>query len=465
VPGPHFVPYTIFPSGGMRVLSASIHFTSSSILAYCVARRIGMIRMSSMNDLKTLSWPRINVVLILVISWLFVFGTGILIHGVGMSYSHNACSSGLFLCIWLYALSKVFIYTFLTEKVRVVWEVVAQPRLSSPVYLVCLAVMLPVRYSPVVRLCYAQLINSKIKFGVMPILMTIGRIAFLKPDMTCVIGLEPFSSISLLAYDLFINVFLNVMFLWPLLRSRITSRQLVKVARRNMVAAVVALATSVTNLALLTVLRHELGWVCLGSCAVDVTLNAIVIFWLTMPRTESSTNEPSYLPGQSQQTSYLGTEAESSIRKTASIKAPIVFSPPTAHKHRASLRDTTINRPADVPAAIHPVTIAEVTELRYTAALPDFPVSPTVPSTSVGNMSMLASSPGDNFSSKRRSTGLRSLGEFFWMPKPKPEKDMEVHISVVTQEDMELGDLESIQAKNDDGSSLDQAKIKSEWYK
>ncbi|CCO34331.1 hypothetical protein BN14_08428 [Rhizoctonia solani AG-1 IB] len=260
------------------------------------------------------------------------------------------------------------------------------------------------------------------------------------------------------------------MFLWPLFRSRTISAGLVKLARRNLVAALVALATSATNLALLLVLGHELGWVCLGSCAIDVTLNAVVIFWLTMPTTDSSTSNPSHRAGQLYpQTSYAGPDAEGSIHKVASIKSPIIFTPPLSHtalKPRTSLRGMNVPKPVDVPPPIHPATIAEATELQYTAALPDFPVSPTVPSTSVGNMSVLASSPGgDNLSCGRRSTGLRSLGEFFGVSKLRPEKEMEVHISVITQDDVEMGELESIQAKNDDGDSLDQTKVKSEWFK
>ncbi|KAF8758612.1 hypothetical protein RHS01_02283 [Rhizoctonia solani] len=175
---------------------------------------------------------------------------------------------------------------------------------------------------------------------------------------------------------------------------KITSPRLVKLARRNMVAAVVALATSGTNIALLTVLERELGWV----------------------------------PG---------------------ISRGVIVG----------------NKPTYIPPPVYPATIAEVNELRYTAGLSDFPVSPTVPSTSLGNMSMLASSLNDNISSGRRSTGLRSLGEFFGVSKVKAEKEMEVHISVVTQENVEMGHLESYQAKNDDDDSLDQSKLKSGWYK
>jgi hypothetical protein len=58
----------------MRIVSATIHLLGSSILAYCIACRIRTFGLNSIADLKSLSWPRWCVLLILIISWLFVFG-------------------------------------------------------------------------------------------------------------------------------------------------------------------------------------------------------------------------------------------------------------------------------------------------------------------------------------------------------------------------------------------------------
>ncbi|CAE6426031.1 unnamed protein product [Rhizoctonia solani] len=443
-----FAPYTVFPNPGMRILSATIHFIGSSTLAYCVARRVRTVRTTPMSDFKFLSWPRFCVMMTLVISWMFITATGILIHGVGLSSSQDACSWGVFMCIWLYALTKLLIYAFLSEK-ALVWDVVAQPRLKSPVYLLCLVAMLP--------------------FVAMPVLMVIGRIAYLRSvDKACVIGLKPFALISLLSYDLFTNVFLNTMFLWPLLRSKLVNSHLRAVARRTLVAAVAALATSITNLAVLLVLKHELGWVCLGSCTTDVTLNALAIFWVTMPNADNFPTEsarPGQLPGHQQSPPYNKPDNEQMGHKLGSVKNPIViFAPPATQKLRSSLSNTAHNKIVDATDPLRP-RATENDELQYIPTFHDFPVSPTVASTSVGNMSMLASSPGDESNPGRRSTGLRSLGEFFGLSKQKPEHDMAVHVSVVTQHDVELGDLGSERTKQDDGDSLEQTKPASEWYK
>ena len=51
---------------------------------------------------------------------------------------------------------------------------------------------------------------------------------------------------------------------------------------RTFWAALVALVTSVINIAVLTILNgQELGWVCLGSCTADVTINALALFFVT----------------------------------------------------------------------------------------------------------------------------------------------------------------------------------------
>lgn len=47
------------------------------------------------------------------------------------------------------------------------------------------------------------------------------------------------------------------------------------------------------NIAVLTVMHgQQLGWVCLGSCGTDVTMNALVLFWVTDHVSGSAENTP-----------------------------------------------------------------------------------------------------------------------------------------------------------------------------
>ncbi|KAG8832526.1 hypothetical protein FRC17_001183 [Serendipita sp. 399] len=92
------------------------------------------------------------------------------------------------------------------------------------------------------------------------------------------------ASIPLLSYDVFLNVFLTGMFVYPLLRHRLSNPKLRSLAKRTCLAASFALGTSVVNILILTLLHgKQLGWVCLASCGFDVTVNALVIYFITAP--------------------------------------------------------------------------------------------------------------------------------------------------------------------------------------
>ncbi|KDN42168.1 hypothetical protein RSAG8_07026, partial [Rhizoctonia solani AG-8 WAC10335] len=368
---------------------------------------------------------------------------GILIHGVGMATSYNACSAGIFLCIWLYALSKVLVYVFLIEKVRVVWDIVAQPRLTSPVYLLCLFVVVP--------------------FCGVPILMVVGRIAFFREDMTCVIGLKPFSSLTLLIYDLCMNIFLNAMFLWPLLRSKLINPRLRAVARRTLVAAVAALATSIINIAILTAMKHQLGWVCLGSCGTDVTLNAIVIFWVTLPMTDSPAGTHSARIA-AQSSSYI-KPVSGLPQSPAPTRSPIIFASQATYVSRASF--SPVIKPSDM---MHPPS-PQAHDLRASVlrGLPEFPDPPAarssvdISSTPPPVTTEYADRRPDPLNSNS-SGPIYSLQKLFGLSRQKGQ-DMEVHVSVVTQQEVELGDLENGRARQDNSESMSQIKRPSKWFK
>ncbi|KAG8725786.1 hypothetical protein FRC12_024035, partial [Ceratobasidium sp. 428] len=199
-------PTIVFPNPGMQALSSVIHLLGVSVLGYCFARRTTFPDFTWAQIWSTITWPRLCVILVLADSWVFVFLSGVLILGSGLSKDHVNCSLGIFACIALYALSKILTYAFLMEKVHVVWGGAHQPRLKSPVYRICLITMTP--------------------YIIIILLMLLGRIAFIREDGACIIGLKRLASLSLLIYDLYINVFLTAMFIWPLARSKLINPRL-----------------------------------------------------------------------------------------------------------------------------------------------------------------------------------------------------------------------------------------------
>jgi hypothetical protein len=67
--------------------------------------------------------------------------------------------------------------------------------------------------------------TSLCKFKVLPIAdFVLGRIAIIREDRACVIGLTKLASLSLLCYDLFMTVFLTGMFVWPLYTATVSER-------------------------------------------------------------------------------------------------------------------------------------------------------------------------------------------------------------------------------------------------
>ncbi|KAJ7759440.1 hypothetical protein DFH07DRAFT_741207 [Mycena maculata] len=250
----------MFPTTGHQVLIASIHFLGVTILTFFFSRRLLGEDLSSKQALARLTWARICVLLIFLDSYFFMFSSGLLIFGVGLQKNTTTCAAGIFLCVLFYTSSKVLIYAFLTEKVYIVWDS-GRSRLRSPVYLIC----------AITVLLYLGIFISP----TYPLHAT-------NSSDAGVIGLKPTASIPLLSYDLYINILLTGLFMWPLLRSTHSSVRLRRVATRTLVYVVSDSCASCVNIAVLTVMKgRQLGWVCLASCATDVIFNAAAIFWVT----------------------------------------------------------------------------------------------------------------------------------------------------------------------------------------
>ncbi|KAJ3813878.1 hypothetical protein EV368DRAFT_31491, partial [Lentinula lateritia] len=148
-------------------------------------------------------------------SWLFVFFAGLLASGISLSWSQTTCSLAIYTCISFYAISKIFIYAFLSEKVYIVWTGGNQnSRLKARVYRVCAVVLLG--------------------YVVVGTLTVIGRDSTIRRDGVCIIGLKSYATISLIVYDMTLNIFLTAMFLWPLWLSHPMSPKLRSIAKRTL---------------------------------------------------------------------------------------------------------------------------------------------------------------------------------------------------------------------------------------
>lgn len=263
----------LYPEGQVEVfrsLSVTLGLLATTVISYCFAQRAYHVDFFSRRGLASINITKWLLLLLFIDSWAFVFLSGVLVNGVGMSLGIEACSLGIFACIVFYCVSKLLTYLFLLEKVYIVWPS-KRGRWASIPY----------------RIGFCAVLGFVVVF----IMMLIGRIAYLTDDRQCIIGLQKASSMTTLFVDLFVNILLTSLFLWPLWRSKLLSPNIRRVASRTLVASFAALAISATNMSILTIVHgQELGWVCLASCSTDVVVNAMVLFWLTRPG--QSSDEP-----------------------------------------------------------------------------------------------------------------------------------------------------------------------------
>jgi len=227
------------------------------MLSHILSRRLGA------KSLRNSSWPRICILIVFVDSYLFLLVAGVLTLGVGLGDHPGTCYSTTYICLAFYGSSKVFVYWFLVERVYLVWRPFpSATRSQCKVYVACLIVCLFV-YTAVLIVCF-HFASTTFADGI------------------CKIVLEKPSAISLLTFDFSINILLTGLFVWPLFRFRFSDVKIKRLGKRSLWAALVALTTSSINMLMATMMDGvQLSWICFGSCAVDVVVNAIALFWVT----------------------------------------------------------------------------------------------------------------------------------------------------------------------------------------
>ncbi|KAG0026109.1 hypothetical protein BGZ82_009630, partial [Podila clonocystis] len=227
-------------------------------------------RKTAGTTIHTLNYARWLVVGLYITSWLFSLMAAMLVQ----TNNNNmiSCEISVFSCIILYALSKIFIYLFLAERVHVVTSI-GITRWNSKLYKLNLGLVSPY-------------------LGILA-LAIIYRVAEIE-NGHCKIGLKKEAAIPLIGYDIFISSWLTFLFVRSLMSSTSmlqgpSKSKLREVARRTMIGSAIALVLSSANIATIVYFEgHQRGLLCLGLCTVDVTLNAITIHWVTSRGSKSS---------------------------------------------------------------------------------------------------------------------------------------------------------------------------------
>ncbi|BGP13416.1 hypothetical protein JCM10213_008577 [Rhodosporidiobolus nylandii] len=251
---------SVWPEGQeyLKPLVCTGYLLVVALMSILFTRRLGT------SQLRRLPFMQLLVISLLGGSLLFVFISAIMILGVGSSFSDAACNTGIWLCILLYAATKAVLYVLLLEKLHAVYGQNATARISR---------LQSWYYRGGCVLFFAWIAVAGT--------MIAGRVGLLREhDGACVIGLKLWATVPILAVDAVTNIYLTTLFIIPIWRSNFPKAQ--RLARRSAVAAVAALLTSFANILVLTLEHgHQLSWVCLGSCGLDVCFNSIIVYLVT----------------------------------------------------------------------------------------------------------------------------------------------------------------------------------------
>ncbi|CAO3656046.1 unnamed protein product [Mucor fragilis] len=217
------------------------------------------------ETLRTINYGRFMVIMLYLSSWAFAYTSAVVVST--NNNNMTSCTLGMLACDIFYAGSKIIIYAWLIERIYLV-TAVKTSRLKTNSYRIHLIMLCP--------------------YIIIFALMLIYRNIYLEADGKCTIGLQLIASIPLLVYDFILNLYLTWLFMAPLMNIGLTSRanwkrsRLYRLARRTLVASVVSLLISFANVLFVVVTKgHQRGLVCLTMCTVDVTINAVTVYWVT----------------------------------------------------------------------------------------------------------------------------------------------------------------------------------------
>ncbi|KAI9301675.1 hypothetical protein BJ944DRAFT_207268 [Cunninghamella echinulata] len=224
---------------------------------------------------KTISYSKWLVILLCISSWAFIVGNNFV--AITNNANRTSCIVGDYICVVLYGISKLIIYVWLVERV---WLVKTEhtTRWKSKTYCFLIFIVIPYIIGYLFFIYYFQI--------------------YFTPDGKCYLVLDLITAIFTIAYDSAINLFLTIIFVHSLLKitkHRINIHRvsnLERLAYRSLIASVIALIASITNSLTLAILHSERGVICFFSCDLDIILNVIVIYWVTTPKSSSTSTTP-----------------------------------------------------------------------------------------------------------------------------------------------------------------------------
>ncbi|KAL0578560.1 hypothetical protein V5O48_003410 [Marasmius crinis-equi] len=230
------------------------------------------------RGLLSMTWPRLLVFLLFVDSFLYLFTSAVLLFGVVLETNLNACMAATNMCIIFYGSTKVIIYVFLgrspppfltatnvvlslfrVERVHLVWSPTASSggRLRSKVWLLCMGL--------------------NVGYIVILVLMFVGIVHYWDEHGRCIIGLKPFADYALRHHHYSQRSFplptRNLQFSQP------EAEDFGDAHYHRVYYCSHYIQPNCLYLALVN--GRELGFVCFGTCGIDLTINSLTMFFVT----------------------------------------------------------------------------------------------------------------------------------------------------------------------------------------
>lgn len=293
---PRLLPITVYSEVYWRALATSLYLISMFVLGSMLTRRTPPWK----DWIKLRIQPvKVATFLILTDSTLYVFASSLLLLGVGTSMSAAVCLASGWLCLTLYAGAKAMITFFLIERVHIVLGQGTRRR-ESKLYLTncCVIFLWIVAFT----------------------LLVIYHNAYFRPaDDACMLETKQFGVIVTAGVDVFINLYLCLLFAVPLYRGKWANPILQRLAVRSLVVSLISMTSSVTNMTVMSAFHgEELASMCLTTCCLDTLINATGIFVVTGQSSGDSDNS-SFVASLRPQTSTDQRFAPTGIRSVNPI--------------------------------------------------------------------------------------------------------------------------------------------------
>ncbi|GME47994.1 transmembrane protein [Neofusicoccum parvum] len=248
-----------FPDHKVQIAVAISYLACLPIMSIMLFTRFPPVQTFREMTSWRMPYSKVTILIALLASWCYILVGGVLSLGVGLSQSLTECSRGLFLCTWFYTTTKLGVYLFLMERAFIVRG--GGVRMRSWHY----------RFNFFLLGCWL----------VVFILLEVGRKFSIREDGVCIFGWEWWALIPLMSLDVFVNLYLLAMFVIPLFRNQFINRKLRNLAIKALWTSLGSVIATMSNLIMLIMIEAP-GWLCLGSCSIDIFANAVLLFYMTL---------------------------------------------------------------------------------------------------------------------------------------------------------------------------------------